>query len=97
MRKEAEIGILFLALLLGLTLFHIRPVSAYDSYYYYEPNRSLPYQDDPYYTLHMIHYQLYRQQSYSYPVLAYPYPSVQILIVRPWSKEVTLKPREKLR
>lgn len=70
-------------LTLSLLVFSSITALAHDPYSY-EPSPYSRQQDDPYYLLHMIHYQLYRQQ---YPSQNY----VQVFVVgtapkqiRPW-------------
>ncbi|MBI4490344.1 MAG: hypothetical protein HY694_14775 [Deltaproteobacteria bacterium] len=88
----------FLALLtLSFLGGQIDPAQAYDGYYY-EPYLHHIQPLDPYYELHLIHYQLYRQPYppsfyYAYHPHAYRlyYPPTAFT-VRPWPKQ-TRTPR----
>ena len=66
-------------LFLGLILFPKGELYARDAYFY-EPGRSAGYQDDPYRTLHLIHYQLYRHPTQPVYYFSYPYPIAQVII-----------------
>jgi hypothetical protein len=76
----------FLALLtVSFLALHAGEAQAHDLRYdFYEPHLQYPQPYDPYYELHLIHYQLYRQQFYPrYPV----YP-VQVFVIRGQPKQI---------
>ena len=76
--------IILLALLAASLLFiHAKAAQAYDPYPYYAAGVPYPPPSyDPYYELHLIHYQLYRNPYYPYPYFASG--PTQVFIIGGW-------------
>jgi hypothetical protein len=82
----------FLALLtLSLLALHSTSAQAYDPYYY-QPADQYPQKSDPYYELHQIHYQLYRQRYFP---IYHPYSPVQVFAIQGCAKQIRPRPQER--
>jgi len=81
----------FLALLaLSFLALYSSAAQAHDlRYSFYGPHFQQLQPYDPYYELHVIHYQLYRQQFYPH----YPFYPVQVFVIRGHPK--AFKPHER--
>jgi hypothetical protein len=81
------------SIFLGLLVLGTSPTQACDPYCgYYGAGteyRDLQ-QDDPYYYLHVIHYQLYRRPYQPY----YPYYYGQVVTIERWPKHIRPWPQE---